>query len=74
MFAPQPRDFDFAPGKASQCSGDSLFMHQSFVTTAPPPMGMGRDSGANVWGSDLLSSPAVPGKSRDCDIHANIPQ
>ena len=38
-------------------------MHQSFVTTAPPPTGMGRggDSEANVQGSDLSSSPAVPG-------------
>ena len=44
-------------------------MHQSFVTTAPLPTthlwGWAGDSGANVWGSDLLSSQAVPGK---CDI------
>ena len=26
------------------------------------------DSGANVRGNDLLSSPAVPGKCRACDI------
>ena len=32
-------------------------MHQSFATTAPTPTGMWvGDSGANVWGSDLLSS------------------
>ena len=42
-------------------------MHQSFVTTAPLPIGMG-DSGANVRGSNLLSSPAVPGKCGACDI------
>ena len=45
-------------------------MHQSFVATAPPPkhtpMWMG---GANVQGSDLLSSPAVPGLW----YYANIP-
>ena len=40
--------------------------HQSFVATALPPlMGMGR---TNVLGSDLLSSPAVLGKCRACDI------
>ena len=43
-------------------------MHQSFVTPAPPPTGMGGDSGANVLGNDLLSSPAVPGKCQACDI------
>ena len=48
-----------------------MIMHQSFVTPAPPPPTYG-DSGANVRGSDLLSSPAVPGKCRACDI-VNIP-
>ena len=48
-------------------------MHQSFVTPAPPPppphlQGWAGDSRANVWGNDLLSSPAVPGKCRACDI------
>ena len=36
-------------------------MQQSFVTTAPSPdnlRGWAGDSGANVWGSDLLSYPA----------------
>ena len=51
-------------------------MHQSFVTTAPPPPpphpphlgGWAGDRGANVRDSDLLSSPAVPGKCWSCDI------
>ena len=46
-------------------------MHQSFVTIAPPPhlYGWMGDSGGevNVWGSDLFSSPAVPGK---CQAYA----
>ena len=43
-------------------SASLLVMHQSFVTTAPPHLrGWGEDSGANVRGSDLLSSPTVPG-------------
>ena len=50
---------------------DSI-MHNSFVIIAHPPLfhlrGWARDSGANVWGSDLLSSPAVPGKCPACDI------
>ena len=29
---------------------------------------MSRNSGANVWGSDILSSPAVPGKCQACAI------
>ena len=34
------------------------FMHQSFVTTAPSHLqGWAGDSGANVWGTDLLSPP-----------------
>ena len=33
----------------------------------PSPTGMGGDSGANVRGSDILSSPAVPGK---CQAYA----
>ena len=33
-----------------------------------------RDSGANVQGSDLLSSPAVPGKCRVCDITLIYPR
>ena len=32
----------------------------------PTPTGMGGDSGANVRGSDSLSSPAVPGKCQAC--------
>ena len=46
-------------------------MHESFVTPAPPHLhlrGWAGDSGANVRGNDLLSSPAVPGKCRACDI------
>ena len=41
----------------------SLFFsmwHQSFVATAPPPTPM-KMGGANVWGSDLLSSPVRAG-------------
>ena len=42
-----------------------MVMHQSFVTTAPPPplstYGDGR-------GSDLFSSPAVPGMCRASDL------
>ena len=48
-------------------------MHQSFVTTGPHHLrGWAGDSGANVRGSDLLSSPAVPGKYRACDIMQNL--
>ena len=36
-------------------------MHQSFVTTAPYLRGWAEDSGANMRGSDLSSSTAVPG-------------
>ena len=44
-------------------------MHQSFVATASPHVwGWAGDSGANMWGSDLLSSPTVPGKCLACDI------
>ena len=47
-------------------------MHQSFVTTAPRTYphirGWAEDSRANVRGSDLFSSPAVPGKCRACNI------
>ena len=41
-------------------------MHQSFVTTAPHLWGWVGDSGANVWGSDLMSFPAVSGKCQAC--------
>ena len=36
----------------------------------PPPhlRGWAGGGGPNVWGNDLLSSPAVPGKCRACDI------
>ena len=44
-----------------------------FVTPAPPPTGMGGDSGANVRGNDLLRSPAVTGKCRACDITQIFP-
>ena len=45
-------------------------MHQSFVTPAPPHgrWGWAGDSGAKVRGNDLMSSPAVSGKCRACDI------
>ena len=43
-------------------------MHQSFVTTAPHLREWAGDSMANVWGSDLSSSPAVPGKCWACGI------
>ena len=36
--------------------------------TSPPTMGMGEDRGANVRGSDILSSTAVPGKCQACAI------
>ena len=52
-------------------------MHQSILTTArrpAPPTGMAGDSGANVQGSDLLSSPAVPGKCRASDIMQIYPR
>ena len=48
-------------------------MHQSFVATAPHLRGWAEDSGANVRGSDLLSSPAVPGKGLACDISQVYP-
>ena len=32
------------------------------------------DSGANVWDSDVLSSPAMPGKYRACAIAQIHPQ
>ena len=50
--------------------GEAYFfslMHQSFVTPAPPPPHL-VDSGATMRDNDLLSSPAVPGKCRACDI------
>ena len=50
-------------------------MHQPFVTTAPshPHLrGWAGDSRANVRGSDLSCSPAVPRKYRACDINANL--
>ena len=57
----------FKQNKGGGGSGEGKtngLMHQSFVTTAPPPpphlRGWAGDSGANVWGSDLLSSPTVP--------------
>ena len=43
-------------------------MHQSVVTPALPPMGWAGDSWAYVRGSYLLSSPAVTGKCRACDV------
>ena len=43
-------------------------MHQSFLTPARTPTGMGGGYRGYVRGNDLLSSPAVPGKSRACDI------
>ena len=46
-------------------------MHQSSVTPAPPPTY--GDSGANVRGNDLLSSPTVPGKSRACVLRKYTP-
>ena len=55
-------------------------MHQSFVTTAPPPpththlRGWAEDSGANVQGSDRLSYPAVPEKCRASDIMQIYPR
>ena len=51
-------------------------VHQSFVTTAPPPhlRGFAGDSRANVWGSDFLSSLAVPRKCRACDIMQIYPR
>ena len=51
-----------------------LVMHQSFVTTAtlPPPhthlRGWAGESGANVRGSDLFSSPSVSGMCRASDL------
>ena len=36
--------------------------------------GWAGDSGANVRGSDLFSSPAVPGKCRACDITQIYPR
>ena len=44
-------------------------MHQPFIATADPPphlRGWAGDSRANVRGSDLLSSPTVPGKCQAC--------
>ena len=49
-------------------------MHQSFVTTADGRWIAGLMCGANVRGSDLLSSPAVPGKCRACDIAQIYPR
>ena len=50
--------------------GSDPVMHQSFVSPAPPTYG---DSGANVRGNDLLSSPAVPGKCRACVLRKYTP-
>ena len=55
--------------KKSSCqllAKECELMHQSFVNPAPPPTY--GDSGANVRGNDLLSSPAVPSECRACDI------
>ena len=52
-------------------------MHQLFVAIAPTPpthlLGWVGDSGTNVWGSDLLSSPAVPGMCQANDITQMYP-
>ena len=48
-------------------------MHQSFVTTAPPPTGKGGDSRAKVRGSYFSSDPAVSGKGRGFDIRILTP-
>ena len=52
-------------------------MHQSFLIPARrPPLlrGWAGDSGANMWGNDLLSSPAVTGKCRVFDITQIYPR
>ena len=49
-------------------------MHQSFETTASHLRGWAEDRRANVQGSHLLSSPAVPGKCRAYDIMQIYPR
>ena len=51
-------------------------MHQSFVTTAPPPhlWGWAGDSRVNVQGSDLLSCPVVPVKCPSLWYNVNTPR
>ena len=53
-----PRSTQFAILSASF----GCIMHQSFVTTVPHLWAWAGDSRANMRGSDLLSSPTVPGK------------
>ena len=49
-------------------------MQQSFVTTAHHLRGWVEVSGANVRGSDLLSSSAMPGKCQACAIAQIYPR
>ena len=49
------------------------FGYTPVITTAPPPTGWAGDNGANVRGSDLSNSPAVPGKCWACDISQIYP-
>ena len=39
----------------------------------PHQRGWAGDSGANVWGNDLLRSPTVPGKCRVCVLRKYAP-